>query len=155
MAKQTLKTVLQFSTMTALNKILCFCWAWLQCLWPRDKFTLMRSCLSKATLLASLMVSHTKAFPQTNCTTFLSWAAPVPALTCTTSTTILDPGTSLSRSFRGLTWAQSSDGYHWHYMCMCDTLLKETILHTEKRWQLHLLFNFAFSTIQKSQLTSK
>lgn len=81
----------------------------------------MRPCPSNATLLASLMVSHTKALPQTNCTTFLSWAAPVAALTCTTSTTILAAGTSLSRSFRGLTWSHSSDGYHW---------------------QLHLLFHF-------------
>lgn len=72
----------------------------------------MRFCLSKATLLASFMVSHTKVLPQTNCTTFLRWAAP--ALTCMTSTSILAPGTSLSRSFRGGTWEHSSDDNHWH-----------------------------------------
>lgn len=65
--------------------------------------TLWRSCMSKATLRASLMVSHTKVLPHTNCNTFRSWGAPWPPLTCTTSISNLALGTSRSRSFRGLT----------------------------------------------------
>lgn len=66
--------------------------------------TLLRSRLSKATLFASLTLSHTKVLPQTKCTAFLSWFAPTAALICTTSTNILAEGNVLKRSLRGLTW---------------------------------------------------
>lgn len=78
-------------------------------LWPRAEFTLMRIFPSKATLLAFLTVSHTTALPHTNCSTFLSWPAHLPGLIFTTSTIILAPGSSLSRAFRGLTWAHPGE----------------------------------------------
>lgn len=65
----------------------------------------MRSGPSKAILLASVMVSHTKVLPQTNRTTLLRCAA----LTCTTSTIILAFRTSLNLSFKGLTWSCRGD----------------------------------------------